>query len=122
MQAARLSVVEVWRGGLDAAADEDSVWAVVLAGRAALQAARLSVREVADAVGLGTAEEAAFLEAAFLEAAAGMRIPAKKKAAVELKAALVSAEAWVAEVRLAADAKAKAAVRRAEDSRSDTTS
>ena len=50
--AARLAVTvaEVWRGGVDAAADEDTVWAVVLAGRAALQAARLSVREAAEAV------------------------------------------------------------------------
>jgi colicin import membrane protein len=102
--AARLAVAEVWRGGVDAAADEDTVWAVVLAGRPSLQAARLSVREAAEAVGLVTAEEAAFLEAA-----ARMRIPPKEKAAMELKAALVSAEAWVAHVRAHTDAKAEAA-------------
>ena len=108
-KAARLAVAEVWRGGVDAAADEDSMWLVVLAGRAALQAARLSVREAAEAMELGATEEAAFLEAA-----ARLRIPAKEKAAVELKAALVSAEAWVAEVgqyakqkRAATDAEAE---------------
>ena len=45
----------------------------------------------------------------FLEATAGMRIPAKRKAAVELKAALVSAEAWVAHARAHTKAKAEAA-------------
>jgi hypothetical protein len=87
-RAAELAVSEVWREGVDAAADEDSVWAVVLAGRAALQAARLSLREAREAVELGAAEEAAFLEAA-----ARVRVPAKRKAAVELKEGLVSAEA-----------------------------
>ena len=87
-KAARLVVAEVWRGGVDAAANEDSVWAVVVAGRAALQAARLSVREAAESVELVAAEEAAFLEAA-----ARMRIPTKEKAAKELKAALVLGEA-----------------------------
>jgi hypothetical protein len=106
-RAAELAVSEVWREGVDAAADEDSVWAVVLAGRAALQAARLSLREAREAVELGAAEEAAFLEAA-----ARVRVPAKRKAAVELKAGLVSAEAWVvsAEAQVRADADASAAV------------
>ena len=106
-RAARLAVAEVWREGVDAAADEDSVWAVVLAGRAAIQAARLSLREAREAVELGVAEEAAFLEAA-----ARVRVPAKRKAAVELKAGLVSAEAWVvsAEAQVRADADASAAV------------
>ena len=92
-RAARLAVSEVWREGVDATADEDSVymWAVVLAGRAALQAARLSLREAREAVEVGAAEEAAFLEAA-----ARMRVPAKRKAAIELKVGLVSAETWVA--------------------------
>ena len=49
------------------------------------------MRGAREAVELGAAEEAAFLEAA-----ARMRMPAKRKAAVELKAGLVSAEAWVA--------------------------
>ena len=59
-EAARLVVAEVWRGGVDAATDEDSVWAVVVAGRAAMQAARLSVREAAEAVEFVTAEKAIF--------------------------------------------------------------
>ena len=59
-RAARLAVSEVWREGVDATADKDSVWAVVLAGRAALQAVRLSLREAREAVELGAAEEAAF--------------------------------------------------------------
>ena len=103
-RAAELAVSEVRREGVDVAADEDSVWAVVLAGRAALQAARLSLREAREAVELGATEEAAFLEAA-----ARMRVPAKRKAAAELKAGLVSAEAWVAQVRAHTDAKAEAA-------------
>ena len=54
---AELAVAEVWRGGVEAAADEDAVWVVVLAGRAALQAARLSLREAAAEVQAGVEAE-----------------------------------------------------------------
>ena len=52
------AVAKVWRGGAGAATDEDAVWAVVLAGRAALQAARLSLREAAAEVHAGVHVEA----------------------------------------------------------------
>ena len=70
----------------------------MLAGRTARQTARLPVREAVEAAELVTTEEAAFLEAA-----ARTRIPAKENATMKLKSALVSAEAWVVEVRSAAD-------------------
>ena len=85
---AELAVAEVWRGGsgVEAAADEDAVWAVVLAGRAALQAARLSLRKAAAEVQAGVEAEAAKMGAAEVAAVAGV-----EAVAAEVDVALVEA-------------------------------